>query len=349
MMKKIIVNLIFIIAFTFSAKAQYIENILSAGKEDASIYLGNYLEPVYKGLITNLNSGWYHSGKTHKKFGFDITINAAAAFVPTSDKTFTFRNADYSLLELQSGNTSENLPTVMGGTSTSRIIVKNRDASGVIIPNEFLPSFETLDGIADSLPVNAVPSPMIQFGLGLPTKTDIKLRYVPNVGSKDVQFNLIGVGIQHNLLQHFLKLDKVPVFDLSILGAFTTSTTVYTPADSSIGTNQETTIKVNAYTAQLVGNINLKIVNFYAGLGYASGNASTTVKGNYNYTVVNFLGTPTGGVVNIVDPINIDYKLKKGIKATLGARVNIAWFKIFADYSIQDYNTVNAGIAFSFR
>jgi len=348
-MKKTIASLAFLIAITFNVKAQDIENILSAGKEDASIYLGNYLEPVYKGLITNLNSGWYHSGKTHKKFGFDITINATASFVPDVDKVFTFRNADYSLLELQSGNASEELPTVMGTTSTSRIVVKNRDASGTIIPNEFLPSFETLDGIADELPVSAVPSPMIQFGLGLPTKTDIKLRYVPDVGSKDVQFNLIGVGIQHNLLQHFLKLDKVPIFDLSILGAYTTATTVYTPADSSIGTNQETTIKINAYTVQLVGNVNLKIVNFYGGLGYASGNASTTVKGNYSYNIVDGTGNPTGGTVSIIDPIDIDYTLKKGIKATLGARLNIVWFKIFADYSIQDYNTVNAGIAFSFR
>ncbi len=348
-MKKIVFLLVgFVFGYT-QIQAQDIENIIAAGKEDASIYLGNYLQPVFKGLIYNLNSGWYHSGKTHKVLGFDITINATASFVPDTDKTFVFKNTDYQFLELQSGAASNNLPTVMGPTSTDRIVVKNRTSGGAIIPNEFLPSFETLDGIGDQLPIAAVPSPMVQVGVGLPTKTDIKVRFVPNVGGSDVQFNLMGVGLQHDLLQHFIDSEKEPVIDLSILGAYTISTTKYTPQDNTIGVNQETTIKINAYTIQLVANANLKIINFYAGLGYVGGDASTQVKGTYTYTIQDNLGVPTGSSVNIVDPIDIDYKLDKGLKATLGARLNIAWFKIFADYSIQDYNTLNAGIAFSFR
>lgn len=347
-MKKILFILVLSISY-FTVKAQDFENILASGKKDASIYLGNYLQPVYKGLISNLNSGWYHSGKTHKKFGFDFTINATASFVPDADKTFVFKNSDYTYLELQNGNLSEELPTVMGTTSNEQIVVNNRDINGNIIPNEFLPSFETLDGIEDELGTSAIPSPMIQFGLGLPSKTDIKLRFVPNVGDKEIKFNLIGVGLQHNLLQHFSNHDKDSKFDLSILGAFTTSTTVYSPEDSTIGTNQETTIKINAYTAQLVGNLNLKTVNFYAGLGYVAGDASTIIKGNYKYNVLDVLGNQTGNTITIIDPIDIKYKMDNGIKATIGTRLNIAWFKIFADYSIQEYNTLNAGIAFSFK
>ncbi len=349
-MKKIVIcTLLCFGFFNLSVKAQDFENLLASGKQDASTYLGNYMEPVFKGLISNLNSGWYHSGKTHKLFGFDFSINASVAFVPNKDKTFVFNNDDYSFLELQNGNTSENLPTIMGEESNTLIVVNNRDLNGNIIPNEFLPAFETLDGIEDELPLAAIPTPMVQFGFGLPTKTDIKLRFVPSVGGSDVKFNLFGVGLQHNILQHFLKLDKVPIVDLSLLGAFTTSTTLYTPEDSNIGTDQETTIKVNAYTAQLVGNVNLKIVSFYAGLGYVAGDASTTVKGNYSYNVLDNLGVQTGGTVNVTDPIDIDYKLNGGVKATLGMRLNLAWFKIFADYSIQEYNTLNAGLAFSFR
>jgi hypothetical protein len=190
---------------------------------------------------------------------------------------------------------------------------------------------------------------MIQVGLGLPTKTDIKLRFVPSVGSDDVTFNLFGIGLQHNLLQHFLVADKIPVIDLSILAAYTTSTTEFTPKDSSFGTNQETTIKINAYTAQLVANANLKIISFYAGLGYVAGDASTKVKGNYNFNILDSGGNQTGDSLSITDPIAIDYKMDSGVKATLGARLNLAWFKFFADYSIQEYNTLNLGVAFSFR
>jgi hypothetical protein len=38
-----------------------------------------------------------------------------------------------------------------------------------------------------------------------------------------------------------------------------------------------------------------------------------------------------------------------GARVTLGARLNIGFFKIFGDYSVKEYNTITAGIAFSFR
>jgi len=358
-MKKMIFGLLSMVVFT--ANAQNFENLLASGKEDASIYLGHYMQPVFKGLIYDLNGGWYHTGKTHKKYGFDVTVNVAASLVPQSEKTFAFRNADYSNLELTNGLDYDNLPSVMGQTSNQRISIKIPiDALGNVIPNDsnVLPtsfqvaSFETLDGIEDELPIAAVPAPMIQFGIGLPSKTDIKLRFVPNIGNKDVTFNLFGIGLQHNLLQHFKLANKVPLIDVSLLGAFTTSTTVYAPQDSAIGVNQETIIKVNAFTAQLVGNFDLKIISFYAGLGYIAGISNTKVNGDYtfHYNLTDNLGIPITGqqTKTIHNPINIDYTLS-GVKATLGMRLNIAWFKIFADYSFQEYNTVNAGIAFSYR
>ena len=288
-------------------------------------------------------------------------MNVTASIVPEKDKIFTFKNSDYNNLELTSGLASDNLPTVMGATSNKRISIRiPLDTFGNVIPagSNILPtsynvaSFETLDGIEDELPIAAVPAPMIQFGIGLPSKTDVKLRFVPNVGNEDVTFNLIGIGLQHDLLQHFKLADKAPLIDVSILGAFTTSTTIYAPKDGAIGVNQETIIKVNAYTAQLVGNLDLKIVNFYAGLGYVAGHSSTKVNGDYtfHYNLEDAFGVPIAGNQNktIHDPIDIDYTLS-GVKATLGMRLNIAWFKIFADYSFQEYNTANAGIAFSFR
>ena len=50
----------------------------------------------------------------------------------------------------------------------------------------------------------------------------------------------------------------------------------------------------------------------------------------------------------LTDPINLKFDAT-GIKATLGTRLSLGFFKIFADYSLQEYNTATAGIAFSFR
>ncbi len=349
-------NLFFVlfISMVFNTNAQNIEDLLVSGKKDASIYLGHYIEPVNKGLIYNLNNGWYHTGKTHEKYGFDITIQATASLVPENDKTFTFRNSNYTNLALQSGLSSDNLPTVMGGDSNQLIDVRIPvDALGNTVPlgtqaGFKIASFETLDGIEDELPIAAVPTPMVQFGLGLPSKTDLKLRFVPNVGSDDVTFNLFGIGLQHNILQHFKVTDRNPIFDLSVLAAFTTSKTVYTPKDSSIGINQETIININAYTAQLIGNVDLKIINFYAGIGYVAGSSSVKVLGDYTFNY-NYVGVPLPSTSAVIhDPIDINHSLS-GIKTTLGMRLNIAWFKIFADYTIQEYHTANAGIAFSFK
>ena len=355
-MKNIFIGLFCLVASVVNA--QNIEDLLASGKEDTSIYLGHYLQPVYKGLIYDLNNGWYHTGKTHKKYGFDITINATASFVPNNEKVFLFKNTDYTNLELQSGSASSDLPTVMGQASNEQINVRvpvNLLGEAVPLGSHTgfrVASFETLDGIEDEITDSgfpaAVPAPMVQFGLGLPSKTDLKIRFVPSIGGEDVAFNLFGIGLQHNLLQHFKLADKTPLINLSLLAAFTSSKTVYAPKDSSIGVNQETTIKINSYTAQLVGDVDFKIINFYAGLGYVAGNASTKVNGdytiNYSYSGIALADT----TVTLHDPIDIKYSLS-GMKATLGMRLNIVWFKIFADYTIQEYNTVNAGIAFSFK
>lgn len=339
-------------------QAQNIENILIAGKQDASLYLGNYLEPIYNGVIYNLGNGWFHTGKTHKKFGFDISINALASFVPNTDKTFLFKNSDYTYLELDDGSQSDLLPTAMGQPSSKRIAVRIPvDASGNTVPigsqtGFKVTSFETLDGIENELPVAAIPTPMIQVGIGLPTKTDLKLRLMPTVGDKDVEISLLGVGIQHDVLQYFINKDAVSKIDLSLFGGYTTTEIKYSPKDSENAKNQETNIKINTYTVQLVGNLNLKIINFYAGLGYVGGSASTKVKGEYTFTY-NFednSGLPISGQQSetVQDPIDINYNLG-GAKMTMGLRINAAWFKIFADYSFQKYNTANAGISFSFR
>ena len=42
-------------------------------------------------------------------------------------------------------------------------------------------SFDMPGGITKDLPINAVPTPMVQLGFGLPYNTDIKLRFVPKL------------------------------------------------------------------------------------------------------------------------------------------------------------------------
>jgi hypothetical protein len=75
------------------------------------------------------------------------------------------------------------------------------------------------------------------------------------------------------------------------------------------------------------------------------------MKGDYvlTYDVEDSNGNQIGTVnESVSDPINLDFEAN-GVRATLGMRLNLSIFKIFADYTFQNYNTATVGIAFSVR
>ena len=89
-MKKFTLLLFSVFAITFSTKAQDgFEGYLLASDQDRGKLIEAYINPAMKGLIYSMNSGWYHTAKVHKSFGFDITIGLNASLVPEEDEIFT--------------------------------------------------------------------------------------------------------------------------------------------------------------------------------------------------------------------------------------------------------------------
>ena len=349
-MKNLLLCLSFLI-MTTSLKAQELESILIAAA-DASQLTESYINPVMKGLMYSMNGGWYTTAKTHKKFGFDITINANLSIVPDADKLFAFIESDYDYLSLPNGETS--LPTIMSEDDTETMV----DISIPVGDGTFkVASFEMPGGISSDLPLNAVPTPMVQVGFGLPFKTDIKLRMVPQVSFDDsIEANLFGLGLQHDLTQYLGPLDKLPL-SISILGAYTNMRVSYAIDDESttdgvvVSADGEAEFKMNTFTIQALASLNFKIITIYGGFGYNNGNSTVKLKGDYDleYDVEDGSGNVIGTTnESVTDPINLNFDAN-GMRATIGARLNLAFFKIFADYSLQEYNTMTAGIALSFR
>ena len=338
-MKKIILFFsIFIIATT--VKSQDLDMFLLA-KGDASLLFQNYMNPVMKGMQYSLNNGWYHTAKTHKKLGFDISINLNAAIVPNSSRTFVFNASNYQYLSLENGSNTMN--TIMGG--------KNDQTIGIRIPqaNDYkVAQFTMPDGIGNDLPLKAVPSPMVQASVGLLGNTDISVRMMPAVNSKDFSGNLFGFGIKHNIMQYFGPLDKLPL-NVSIFGGYTSMKADYNLSGNSglAGNNQIAAFDISAYTFQALASLDLPIISFYGGIGYERGNSTFKIKGSYelSYTLESNNTTVTE---TVVDPINMKFKTNS-VRGTIGARLNLAFFKLYADYTIKNYNTISTGIAFSFR
>ncbi len=348
-MKKIFASIIIVASLQLS-KAQDLETILLAA-EDASLLTENYLDPAMEGLMYSMNGGWATTAKVHKKFGFDLTIGFNASFVPDESQVFAFVPSDYTFLSLPNGETE--LQTVMSENDVETQV----DISIPVGDGTFkVASFDMPGGITDDLPVNAVPAPTVQLGFGLPFKTDIKVRYVPDLNfDDDVEAGLIGFGLQHDLTQYLGPIDKLPL-SISILGAFTNMKVTYNIEDDNMNddvavSNGEAEFKMNTWTIQALGSLDFKIITLYGGVGYNNGKTTAKMKGDYTLTYD--LEDGSGNVIGTVDetvsdPINLDFEAN-GIRATIGTRLNLGFFKIFGDYTFQKFNTATVGIAFSVR
>ncbi len=342
-MKKLTL-LILTLVLSYSTKAQNLDVLLLAS-DDASLLFQNYMTPVMNGMSYSLNDGWYTTAKTHKKLGFDLTINVSTAIVPKSSRTFQFNASDYQYLTLESGNGE--IQTVMGGNNNSTIGVRIPEANNYKVAQFTMP-----DGVGGDLPLNAVPSPMIQASVGMPFSTDISVRFLPKINTNDVDGNMFGVGIKHDLMQYFGPLDKLPL-NVALFAGYTTMKSTYNIQNVSTlsGSNQEAAFKLNAFTIQAIASLDFPIVTLFGAVGYDNG--SSTLKINGIYKLSYDLKDSNGNVISTVEdsvtnPINMDFN-SNGFRGTLGARFNLGFFKIYGDYTLKEYNTVSAGIAFSFR
>lgn len=338
--------LILMLVCAVSMKAQEddgLESILYANIQDANKLTQAYLNPGMKGLIYGMNSGWYHTAQAHKTFGFDFSFGLNASMVPSKDELFKFAD-----LGLSSSTTSTSLTgATVAGTNTLEAPVT---VTAVIEGQTVSKTFLMPAGVKEDLPLNAVPTPSVQFTLGLPKQFDVMVRLVPEVGSEDVKGNLFGIGIKKEITSLFGPIEKLPLH-ISVLGAYTNMDVNYNiQNDSSIpGANQVATFNLSSYTVQAIASINFPIINFYGGIGYGAGTSDLKMLGTYVLEYETGQPFPNDTVEKTVtDPINLDFDAS-GVRATVGTRLSLGFFKIFADYTIQEYNTLAAGIAFSFR
>ncbi len=349
-MKKLTL-ILFSFLFSLSIKAQNdgLEAILLSGTDDANKLINAYMNPAMKGLIYGMNNGWYHTAKPHKKLGFDLSIGFNASKIPSSDEVFKF--SELGLSVTSPSNNEINGATVAGENSQETLMDVSTTVYVPGIGEKTVSTSYTMPGgIKDDLPISAVPTPSIQLGIGLPHKMDVMIRLVPQVGSEDLKGSLVGIGLKKEITSWFGPLDKLPLH-ISLLAAYTNMNIEYDiQNDSSLeGSNQSAEFKLNSYNIEAITSLNFPIINIYGGFGYSSGSATLKMLGAYDLTYETSLPVPQNEVtIPIVDPINLDFNAN-GIKATIGTRISFGFFKIYGNYTLQEYNTVSAGIAFNFR
>lgn len=362
--------------FTTTAFAQFgdLGKVLSTGADDAEKIFEAYLSPYANGMAAGLSAGWYNTAKAHKLGGFDLTVSFNATFIPSSAKSY-----DANDLNLGDPNNPDLRVDIVSGNSPTAAGSKD-PGQQVSYYQENVPVLEDVLMTQLDLPQGTgfayTAMPVVQLGVGLVKETDLQFRYSPDIewgnGSK---MGLWGVGLKHSIKQWIPALNKIPIFDLSVQGGYSslkmTSGLNFQPSDyNSMGIikpgdivlespgyydDQELLLDISNITANIIFSGDFKIICLYGGVGISSSTTNLQLNGNYPFPDID----PGSGQIRIdettalSDPIDISIKSTDGSatkpRFNAGFRLKFAVVTLNFDYTYANYSIASAGLGVSFR
>ncbi|WP_394747040.1 DUF6588 family protein [Spongiimicrobium salis] len=336
-MKTIFYLLLCCCTITLSAQSS-VNNIFAAGLEDAERFATDFLSPVSEVAIYNISNGWANTADAKPFGGFEISVigNITSFKNKEEQQSFVLNTADYQNLQFVDGSTSRPVATALGDLQGIRVFVEG-DVLGVTVREEFeLPS-----GLAAE-DINFVPSGFLQGSVGIIKGTELKARFLPKIATDDVEIGLYGFGIQHEFTKH-LPADKLLPIAISALIGYTHLDGTYDFADTDVisGENQRVEAAIDTWVFEALLSTRLPVINFYGSVGYLSGKSTTDVLGTYIVEGGPFQQTYT-------DPFSIETDAS-GVTARLGTKLKLGFFRLHADYTLAEYNTVSFGLNFGFR
>ncbi|MVN20882.1 DUF6588 family protein [Mucilaginibacter arboris] len=330
----------------------YISALIKSGPADATKLANAYLEPLFKGFGTGINSGWNNTAKTKSLLGFDLRASVSAVFTPSSDKTFDITKIGLSNNVRPTDASRTIAPTIGGSGAAPQIAVyddQNRKVGNFTLPSGVL---------------SVIPAPQIQLTAGLVYHTEASLRYMPsiNFGSNVGSISMIGFGLKHNILQDFVgkTADKIIPIDLAISAGFTQlkyhlpvsvqPDQGVQPKDNQQNTdfsNQRVDGTFNGFNAEVIVSKKILFFTPFASVGYLSSHTNVGLLGNFPITTgINNIVQQQPTYTTFTDPVSIKEQSISSAKATLGFELNLAFFRFYAAYTTSQYQSVNAGIGF---
>lgn len=344
-MKKKVLFYLSIFTLTHSIQSQInFEANLLVDKSESKKLMEAYFNPGIEGLISAMNSGWYHTAEVHKPFGFDLSIGTSGAFIPSEKEVFNI-----AALNLNTVTSSSTTASTFAGPSSTTLMTVNTTINGQSVSADF----DFPGGATEDLPGNVIPAPTVQLNVGLPWKLEAMLRFVPEISieENDSAISLFGFGLKKEITGWFGPLDKTPLH-ISLLSAYTKMNVDYRIGDFTSSnlevSNGFSRFKLSSFTLQAIASLNFPFVNFYGGVGYNHGASSYEMEGTYTGIYETGFAAPNDTVRATLGIPSLDFKLN-GIAATIGTRLSLGFFKIFGSYTLQEYNTANVGIAISIR
>lgn len=340
------------------------------GRDNAKGYIG----PFATAFGTAMNSGLYHTAKLHGILGFDVSVKVSLLQVAEEDLTFEYLfpplpiPVDPSLgipnntvtIDLNQLYPDRVRPTVFGDSKPNsigpvaggvdNILERSLLAAGAtqsaINSLKLTPEWATMVGrINRQLRPIPAPSgigldffglPMPQVSVGLPMKTEVLLRMLPEMETtKEIgKVSFIGIGVKHDVSQYI----PVPMFPVDISAQFVWQQLKIGDIIESTHTN------FNVEASKKLG-LGFSITP-YVGLGMESSdlNVSYAVSGS---TEPDFDGDGRGDLEG--QQIDLDLNGDNSFRATAGVRLGLTFLTINADYSLGAYQTASLGLGLTLR
>jgi hypothetical protein len=329
---------------TFKTFAQdEIGDYLQGNVRDAEKLLNAYVAPAMKSISLGLNQGWYNTAKPHKAFGVDLTVTVNAMRVPNSELWFKPNDILGPDASIQLDATSPNYPnapTMFGPEGD-----ENAPEYTVTYQNAPVGSFKGAPGLLDikkQVGSTIVPVPMVNLGIGVSKGTDVKFRFMPEVDLGDGgKMKMFGIGVMHDIKQWVPGMKNLP-FDLSGFVGFT-KLSVTVPIDNDTYDDQRGEFAVTGTTIQGIISKKISVLTLYGSAGYNIAKSKLAMKGTYE------IGEDqNGNAQTVTDPFNLK-TAASGPRLGAGFRLKLAILTLHADYTLQKYSCVTAGVGLSVR
>lgn len=332
---------------------------LQASLDDASLLTTEYIRPYVEGFGAASNTGWMFKAGTHSVLGFDLSVRAGAAIIPSGKNQFDINDLELnSIRPLDSANSIT--PTVSGRNSSGPQvgIIQTNPITGA---EEIINSFAMPSGTGFSY----APVPTVQANLGLPFDTDIMFRFIPTLSISEFgEFGLIGLGLKHELnrwIPAYLPVDisiMAAFMDIGLTGSFTLS-----PSDMDYDTDpnnldtpdrwagQKAVLNSRSWNANLMIGRTLGPVSLYGGAGLQSTLIDIDFDGEYPVynLVVNEQGTAEIELGSQVNPLSLNIETETGFSTFAGLSFKLGFFYFTGEFTYGEYSVLNAGLGFSFR
>ena len=313
-----------------------IQNILRAGVEDATRFSESYIAPAAEASIYSLANGWYNSAEAKETLHFEVSVIANAALVGDDKQSFTLDVNDYNYITFPDGSQQKEIATVFGENNPEQtVIVEYETDNGTETTQITLPQ-----GLGGSN-INFVPTAYLQGSLGLVKGFEVKARFLPEVDYDGAKTKFYGAALQHEFTSWITGEKLLPIAISGLVGYNRIEASYELDQTTVQGVNQTINSEMNSWMFTAIASTKLPVINFYAGLGYVSGDATTYLEGSYTIDEGPLEGQ------TLVNPYSVTTEVG-GVNATLGFKLKLAFFRLNASYSFQEYQNFNLGINFGY-